>query len=215
MFGLSSLNNVSEFSDLDIILDSKLTFNLHLNYIINKANRMLGFIKRFSRDFRDPYVLKLLFVSFVRPILEYGCVVWSPYYSVHINRLEAVQRRFMRFCLRSFSWNNILPPYSQRLTLIKLPTITNHRKYLQFCFITNLINGCIISPAVLNRLNFNYSRTSLRLQHILYQPFSRSNYGVNSPLNQMIVIFNKYYIFLLSVHDYLKSESFKYIFYNE
>jgi len=33
---------------------------------------------RWSKEFSDPYVTKTLFISLVRPILEYCTPVWSP-----------------------------------------------------------------------------------------------------------------------------------------
>ena len=34
-----------------------------------------------------------MYRTLVRPILEYGGVIWSPHLKKHINKLEAVQRR--------------------------------------------------------------------------------------------------------------------------
>jgi hypothetical protein len=60
----------------------------HIEAIISKSSRMLGFIKRFSRDFLDPYTHKTLYTSLVRPNLEHAACVWSPHQSVHSERLE-------------------------------------------------------------------------------------------------------------------------------
>jgi hypothetical protein len=38
---------------------------------------MLGFLKRISREFNDPYTYKKLYVDFVRPGLEYLYIVAS------------------------------------------------------------------------------------------------------------------------------------------
>jgi len=40
-----------------------------------KAMSVLGFIKRWSKEFDDPYTTKLLFISLVRPILKYSSSV--------------------------------------------------------------------------------------------------------------------------------------------
>lgn len=142
--------------------------------------------------------------------------MWAPYYTIHISRIETIQRRFLRFCLRSLLWfNGSLPsPYAQRLSFIELPSLTNHRKYLQFCFLVGIINGSISSPSVLNQFNFSFSRSSIRLQRPMNQGFSRSNYGANSPLNQLITIFNKFYFCLESVNDDLKCNKFKNMFFS-
>lgn len=212
----SQLCKLSNFSDLGINLDPKLTFTDHYNHIIKRANVTLGFIKRFAREFEDPYVLKVLYISFVRPILEYGCIVWAPYYMIHINRIESVQRRFMRFSLRFLSWSDriVLPPYSDRLKLINLPSLSVHREYLQLCFIIGIIRGSI-SSSVLDRLNFNVGRAGLRNRLPICVVFSRSNYGVNSSMNQLINIFNKNFHIIDSINDNVKSHKFKNSFFNQ
>jgi hypothetical protein len=47
----------------------------HIGSIVSKSARILGFIKRISRDFSDPYRYKTLYVAFVRPGLEYASCV--------------------------------------------------------------------------------------------------------------------------------------------
>jgi hypothetical protein len=57
----TALERVDEIKDLGVIMDGK------IEAIISKSSRMLGFIKRISRDFRDPYTHKTLYISLVRP----------------------------------------------------------------------------------------------------------------------------------------------------
>jgi hypothetical protein len=52
-------------TDLGVILNTKLSFREHIDSVVNKGSAMLGFIKRLSRKFRDPYTLKVLFVTYV------------------------------------------------------------------------------------------------------------------------------------------------------
>lgn len=53
---------------------SPLSYNNHVITMVNKAYVDLGFIKRWAKDFTDPYVTKQRYTSLVRQILEYGCV---------------------------------------------------------------------------------------------------------------------------------------------
>jgi hypothetical protein len=53
-----------------VFLDKKMTFLTHIETNISKSTRTLGFIKHLSRELKDFYVLKTLFVSLVRPNLE-------------------------------------------------------------------------------------------------------------------------------------------------
>jgi hypothetical protein len=62
---------------------------------------MLGYIRRIGKEFRDPYTLKTLYNSFVRSHLEYASVVWNPYYGVHLKRIEDIQKKFLKFALRT------------------------------------------------------------------------------------------------------------------
>jgi hypothetical protein len=57
--------------DLGLIIDNGLKFDMHINAVINKANRVMGIIRdTFQRLEAD--IFKLLFTTLVRPILEYG-----------------------------------------------------------------------------------------------------------------------------------------------
>jgi Reverse transcriptase (RNA-dependent DNA polymerase) len=55
------LENVDKICDLGVSLDSKLNFTSHVDSIINKASRMLGYIRRIDKEFTDPYTLRTLY----------------------------------------------------------------------------------------------------------------------------------------------------------
>ena len=105
LLGGQQLELVHTFMDLGILLDVKLSFISHINMTINKARGVLAFIKRWSKEFIDPYITKQLYTSLVRPILEYGSIIWDPLYNVHIDYIESIQKQFLIFCLRSLPWN--------------------------------------------------------------------------------------------------------------
>ena len=50
-----SLDAVSSFMDLGVSLDPKLKFNSHIVSSVNKAKGVLGFVKRWAKEFKDPY----------------------------------------------------------------------------------------------------------------------------------------------------------------
>jgi hypothetical protein len=78
---------------------------------------MLGFIKRISKEFNDYYTLKILFVSLVRPNLEYASSVWSPHKACHSER----KHNFVRYALRMLHWTaDPLPNYDSRCALLGL-----------------------------------------------------------------------------------------------
>jgi hypothetical protein len=91
---------VSFINDLGVIMDEKMTFSEHVDVIVAKAFAILGFIRRLSLEFRDPYPLKFLYTSLDRPKLEYASCVWNSLYDVRVERMERAQRRFIRYALR-------------------------------------------------------------------------------------------------------------------
>uniref|UniRef100_A0A182JD68 Uncharacterized protein n=1 Tax=Anopheles atroparvus TaxID=41427 RepID=A0A182JD68_ANOAO len=63
---------LADNGDLGIWLDSALTFDAHLDAIVAKANKSLGFITRLASEIRDPLCLKALYCCWVRCSLDYA-----------------------------------------------------------------------------------------------------------------------------------------------
>ena len=77
---------------LGVTFKSTLRFNKHILNCVNKANRMLGLIKR-SFSFMDKEMFLPLYKALIRSHLEYAMVVWSPFLKKNIFLIENVQRR--------------------------------------------------------------------------------------------------------------------------
>ncbi|XP_075162730.1 uncharacterized protein LOC142235360 [Haematobia irritans] len=52
------LEDVQLFNDLGVLLDRRLKFDSHVESIVSRAMSTLGFIKRWSKEFNDPYLSK-------------------------------------------------------------------------------------------------------------------------------------------------------------
>ena len=86
----------------------------------------LHLIRRcFSRLSKEK--LKTLYTSIVRPVLEYGSVVWNPWLKQDINCLENVQRRCQRLCLESLEIESLIEQRKQQDIIEAYKFIT--RKY--------------------------------------------------------------------------------------
>ena len=94
-----SLNNTplkeeNEQKDLGIIVSNDLKLRKHVLGVCTKANRISSLVKRgFTK--LDKNKISTLYKSIVRPILEYGSVVWSPWPVQDKHVLERDQRRFI------------------------------------------------------------------------------------------------------------------------
>ena len=78
--------------DLGILVDSKLSFETHINKSVQTANRITGVIKRNFKFMEDETFLNL-YKTLVRPHLEYSSVVWDPVTIRDQKLIEGVQRR--------------------------------------------------------------------------------------------------------------------------
>ena len=189
------LSTVDSFVDLGILMDPKLNFNNHVISMVNKAHGVLGFIKRWAKEFSDPYITKQLFTSLVRPILEYGSVVWDPQYTIYSDKIESVQKQFLIFALRGLHWNSdfVLPSYTSRLKLIRLPTLKSRRIMLNTMIVIKILSGNIPSDFLISSIRINVPFRSSRYYQPLYVDFHRTNYSMGDPLSKMCIDFNSVY----------------------
>ncbi len=107
--------------DIGVHIDNKLKFDTHINFKINKANRMMGIIRR-TFDYMDKSMFCQLFKALVRPHLEYANQVWSPHLQKHKNAIENVQRRATKLVPGLFDLS-----YQERLKLLNLPSLAYRR----------------------------------------------------------------------------------------
>lgn len=107
--------------DIGVTIDSDLNFNTHITNQVNKANRVMGVIRR-AYTHLDTNNFRLLFKALVRPHLEYAHAVWNPHLRCHVEALENVQRRATRQIpgLAHLS-------YSERLRRLNMPTLAYRR----------------------------------------------------------------------------------------
>ena len=188
------LEQVFNYVDLGVNMDPKLNFSLHIDTMVLKAKAVLSFVKRWSKEFRDPYITKTLYTTLVRPILEYGSVVWNPSYQIHSDKLESVQKQFLLFALAHFRWDArvSLPPYTSRLKLINLPTLSSRREMLGIIFLVKLLNGTVCSSFLLSEIKFNIPvRLSRQFRPLLLKS-CRSNFELNEPFRRICHDFNSH-----------------------
>ena len=102
-------------------MDPLLSFEEHINNIVKKARSISGLIIR-TITFKSKEIMVPLFKALVRPILEYGNVVWSPNKRKHIDLIESIQRNFTKcvFGMRGLT-------YEERLKALCLPSLEYRR----------------------------------------------------------------------------------------
>ena len=86
------LETVAIEKDLGVMVDNNLSFQTHIEMKVKNANKLVGLLRR-SFTHLDGKMFKQLFISIVRPHLEYCASVWNPYLKKNIELIENVQRR--------------------------------------------------------------------------------------------------------------------------
>ena len=177
------------------MLDERLNFKAHMEYIISKAKSRLAWIKRFAREFEDPWTIKRLFFAFILPIVEYGSQIWNPYYENMTARIESIQKQFLLFALRRLKWQDRfrLPTYEHRLLLLQMVTLRERRLIAQITFIFNVIRGKLSSKIIMSRINFRTSHHRARDSNLLEISVQSLNYLKYEPVNFMLSTFNSFY----------------------
>jgi hypothetical protein len=183
------LYRVDQIIDLGFLFVPSLDFHPHIDYIVSKSVRVLGFIRRHSTSFNSPKCLSALYCALIRSVLEYGDISWVPYTICDSLRVDKVQNRFLNYagyCLNIFHL-----PHDYQLTndVLRLDSLASRRQTHCYRFITGLANGQIDAPRLLERLSIQVL-SSTRSQETFYIPTSRSNFSANAPLLRMMRIYN-------------------------
>ena len=135
------LKSVTHNPYLGVQFSEDLTWSHHINSISNKANSTLGFLKRNLRHC-PAESRRTAYIALVRPLLEYGAIIWDPHLKQDITKLERTQRAAVRFVARDY--RTTTPGFVTDL-LVKhdLPTLQERRETLRLTFFYKVVEGLV------------------------------------------------------------------------
>ncbi|XP_063447805.1 uncharacterized protein LOC134727358 [Mytilus trossulus] len=167
----TTLEHVDKEKDIGVTIDNKLNFEQHMNEKINKANSIMGLIRRTFTCLNEEMFL-LLYKALARPNLEYANAIWSPFKVKDITALENVQRRATKLIptLKDLE-------YEQRLKKLKLPTLKYRQMRGDMIEAYKLTSG-IYDDALPNLLTYN--TTSATRGHNKKLTIQRCNKNIRS-----------------------------------
>jgi hypothetical protein len=116
------IKTINKQKDLGVIVSRDLKWSVNVQAGSNKANKMLGFMKRSCFHASDPKVRKTMYLTLVRSQLSYCSQVWAPQTTHDIQILERVQRRSTKFILSLPFQSDI--SYPKRLAKLNILPIT-------------------------------------------------------------------------------------------
>lgn len=184
------LSRVNSIKDLGIHFDSDLGFKLNHKTILNKSYKMLGFLNRNTKEFKNPRCLKLLYTSLVRSNLEFGSLVWSQNLTTFYSELDNVQNKF----LKNISYKLNLPFSRDSIIPIQvsldLDSLSLRRNLTDIMFIFDIINGFVLCPELLVMIGFRIPRLYTRNLDLFVIPHYRTNSGAFSFLPRALRLAN-------------------------
>ena len=137
--------------------------------ICSKARKLLGLLYRQFYNHATMDTIKQLYVSLIRPHLEYAAPLWDPHLQKDVDMLENVQKFAMKLITRKWDQG-----YAQLTEMVDLPTLQSRRLHLKLytmCFILSMV---YVTFLPLSMRHQSYCERRAR-SHLLHQPFARTN----------------------------------------
>ena len=101
----SQLDFVESIKYLGLTIQCDLTWSNHIQNICSKARRLVGLLFRQFNHYAEPTTIKTLYLTLIRPNLEYASIVWDPYLVKDRKVLEDVQKFACRVCTKDWHTN--------------------------------------------------------------------------------------------------------------
>ena len=115
------INQVSETKFLGVIVDSKLSWANHINYISKKISKGIGILNK-VRKYLPRSCLTTLYYSFVYPYLNYCLEVWGKSTENVMSKIFKLQKRAVRV-ISNEAWRAHSEPLFDKLKILPINKI--------------------------------------------------------------------------------------------
>ena len=180
------LDKVETFKYLGVLLSHDLSWGEHVQSTCTKAKKILGLLYRQFYNHAPGNTMLQLYLSLVRPHLDYAASIWSPYMKKDKTLLENVQKFALHMATRSWDIS-----YQDLLELVDLPTLEHRRLEARLCLLYRIIyNLCYFDSSVFALSTFCSHRRfhPLFLEHS--HPFAHTNSYFYSFVPHTITLWN-------------------------
>ena len=130
----TELVQVKSYKYLGVIITNTLSWQPHIMAICKKARKMIGMIHRNMHRHSSPNTLLKLYLTTIRPHLEYASPVWNPFHKGEIDCIESVQNFALRMCLKS--WNL---DYEELLENAHTLMLRSRRNQTSMCHLSKVV----------------------------------------------------------------------------
>ena len=122
---------VKSFKFLGVFISHILTWTVHFDYIMKKANRRLYTLRQLGRCGVSAHDSVMVYYSLLRSILEYACVIFPELPQYLSDSLERIQKRALVIIFPGST-------YSEALNLSGIPTLQDCRSAACHQFVAQL-----------------------------------------------------------------------------
>jgi hypothetical protein len=130
------VKEVPTHKHLGLTFNQSLTWTDHINNLISKGAKCVGLLRRISRDVPRE-CLEILYKSMIRPILEYGDIIFDGCSDTSAKRLENVQRQAGLTCTGAFRHTR----HTSLLEELGWPPLSQRRKHHRLNVMFKLLRG--------------------------------------------------------------------------
>ena len=181
----STLEQVQSYKYLGLLLTADLSWSSHISSIRLKARKILGLLYRRFYGNVSQDVLKQLYLSLVRPHLEYACQVWNPHLEKDKKAIENVQKFACRIATARWDDN-----YENLLELLNLQPLHERRTHARLGLLYRILYKLSYFPESTFKLRENTPQSRGSHQLELQVPFARTNSYLYSFVPQTTALWN-------------------------
>jgi hypothetical protein len=135
-FGQTNILSVDFHKHLGIVFSSDGKWTRHIDYILSKASKQVGVLRKLKFILKRE-ILEKIYLTFIRPLLEYSCEVWDNCSQTDNDRLEKLQLEAARIV-------TALTVYSSRESLYQetgWEKLSSRRERKKLCLMFNMYHG--------------------------------------------------------------------------
>jgi hypothetical protein len=173
---------------LGIVIDHRLSFNDHVQGIMNKCNSRLFLLRKLKSIGLSEQGLKLFYLTSIRSIISYAAPAWYSYLSKNSqDKLEQIQATATKVMVPGIE-------YEQRLLHLNLPTLNDHLFQLSLSHFYKISENK--NHPLHSRIIYNTSRRSERNRNIYKPPRYRTTKCAKSFFNFFMTFLNSNFVYV-------------------
>ena len=176
-----SIESKEVVKDLGVLMSSKCDFIPHIDSVVSKVKKLTSWALRSFKSRSKKFILTT-WKSIILPHIDYASQLWNPSKVFDINRLEMLQKCFVKKIQFYQHWS-----YWDILNDLKLFSLQRRRERYRIIYLWSILEGLVPNPNPMNiyaKYNQRLGRTCAvpAVKRTLYQNVVSSSFSVHSAM---------------------------------